>query len=238
MWLEGLLVSPQRFNLRLMSTIKKKRCSTPNTLKPFQSLALCKSCSVSTDFKTISSHSVWVCINFIPFANVSHVKAAFSIRLEMSNFGVVRHQTATISYWPTPRAQFAQLLSFHAIMFDHFDHFVLFCHVDLARPGWQGGHRDQKQCRQHRGRCRFTSFSLAESSRPWRHPCLGSIWVGSQWIHLSMQNWTVGDTIAFVNPSHLSPVCTIESAAHYIWVIHGWQSRKPLFVLDFGTLMI
>lgn len=93
---------------------------------------------------------------------------------------------------PTPRAQFAPFAQLSSC-----DHFVIVCwsrrSSRLTRS--EGIETKQKKCRRHRGKCRFTSFSLAESSRPWRHPCLRSIWVGSQWIHLSMYNWTEGDTI-------------------------------------------
>jgi hypothetical protein len=173
---------------------------TPNMLKPFQSLALCKLYSVSMCFHWLQDHPctpfelVYACINL-------HMSAMSTLPFPAGNVGLWSSSppnsyfqllSATDLLIPTPRAQFAPFAQLSSC-----DHFVIFCwscrSSRLTRS--EGIETKQKKCRRHRGKYRFTSFSLAESSRPWRHPCLRSIWVGSQWIHLSMYNWTEGDTI-------------------------------------------
>lgn len=168
-------------------------------------LWLCAKYSVSMCFHWLQDHPctpfepVWACINL-------HMSAMSTLPFPAGNVGLWSSSppnsyfqllSATDLLIPTPRAQFAPFAQLSSC-----DHFVIFCwscrSSGLTRS--EGIETKQKKCRRHRGKYRFTSFSLAESSRPWRHPCLRSIWVGSQWIHLSMYNWTEGRRHNCVSP--------------------------------------
>jgi len=173
-------VSPQRFNLRLMSNNNFIQIPYSEHVETIPISGFVQNIvfpCVSTDFKTILALRLSL-FELVSICICQPCQRCL-FRLEMSDFGVLRHQTATFSYFQLLTYSYLlhalsllRLLSFlHAIILSYF--------VDLVgRPRLtrsEGIETKQKKCRRHRGKYRFTSFSLAESSRPWRHPCLRSI---------------------------------------------------------------